>query len=87
MYCLQNLVIAILGVILVAFAFASEEGSSEVCNVEGSTCPSNKCCRDEICGKEKDSEGLKCCGNPTIDPDRSNPQCANCPKCSECSNF
>ena len=68
--------------IFLGFAIASEqEGSGEVCNVEGSTCPDDKCCRDELCGKEKDSEGLKCCDNPTIDPDRSNPQCANCPKC------
>ena len=38
-----------------------KEGSGEVCNVEGSTCPEDKCCRDAECGKDKDTEGLKCC--------------------------
>ena len=62
------------------------EGSGEVCNVEGSTCPPDKCCRDTKCGKDKESEGLKCCDDPTKDPDRSNPECANCPKCGKYCN-
>ena len=53
------------------------EASGDVCNVDGSTCPENKCCRDEIC--KQDGHGLICCN----DPDDNPVECANCPKCSK----
>ena len=56
-------------------------GSGDVCNVDGSTCPQNKCCRDTKC--ETDAPELKCCDDPTIEPDKSNPECSNCPKCGK----
>ena len=53
------------------------EGSGEVCDVEGSTCPEDKCCRKEIC--EKGGSGLICCENPDEKP----VECAKCPMCGE----
>ena len=84
MYLGLRIVIFMCVIASIDFARATDlEGSGEVCNVEGSTCPNDKCCRDTECGKNKDSEGLKCCNDPTRDPERSNPECANCPKCSK----
>ena len=58
-----------------------DEGSGDVCNVDGSTCPENKCCRDKAC--EKDGGELHCCTDPSSDP-----SCANCPTCGKnCSIF
>ena len=53
------------------------EGSGEVCDVEGSTCPENTCCRTELC--KKDGNGLQCCKNPDENP----VECAKCPMCGE----
>ena len=53
------------------------EGSGDVCNVDGSTCPDEKCCREDIC--KTDGHGLICCN----DPDDNPVECANCPKCSK----
>lgn len=59
-----------------------DEGSGDVCNVDGSTCPNDKCCRQSKCTTE--APELKCCDDPSKDPDRSNPECSNCPLCSKC---
>lgn len=52
------------------------EGSGDVCNVEGSTCPDpdNTCCRDEQCQKEGGHS--KCCSDPSSEN--------NCSPCSVC---
>ena len=68
---------------VVCFAQDEPEGSGDVCNVDGPTCPNDKCCRESNC--LKDSPELKCCNDPSKDPDRSNPECSNCPKCGKCS--
>ena len=65
-----------------------QEGSGDICNYEeGSTCPSNRCCREEICqhtnldgsgnGLDGSGNGFKCCDSPEENP----LECANCPKC------
>ena len=48
----------------------------DVCNVDGSTCPDDKCCREAEC--TKDGGELTCCEDPSSDP-----TCANCPKCGK----
>ena len=53
------------------------EGSGEVCNVQGSTCPEDNCCRKEIC--EKHGKGILCCENPHD----NSVECATCPMCGE----
>ena len=53
---------------------AEEEGSGDVCNVDGSTCPEDKCCRQDAC--EKGGGESHCCTDPSSDP-----SCANCPTC------
>ena len=55
----------------------SGDASNEVCNFEGSTCPEDICCRQELCDKE--GNGVSCCEDPDTDP----VGCANCPKCGE----
>ena len=55
----------------------SGDVSNDVCNYEGSTCPENICCRQELCDKE--GNGIRCCEDPDTDP----VGCANCPKCGE----
>ena len=55
----------------------SGDDSNDVCNFEGSTCPENICCRQELCDKE--GNGVRCCEDPDTDP----VGCANCPKCGE----
>ena len=58
------------------------EGSGEgVCTVEGSTCPNDKCCREEKCKEE--GLQLRCCNDPERDTDQLNTECSNCPKCSK----
>ena len=60
-------------------------GSGDVCNVDGSTCPSDKCCRQDVCTNEGGE--LRCCKDPTIEPDKSDPTCSNCPKCGRSSHY
>lgn len=50
------------------------EGSGDVCQVDGSTCPDEKCCRSETCLKEAPS--LQCCDDPS-----SENSCSPCPTC------
>ena len=68
--------------LIIAQNAEDNEGSGEVCNAEGSTCPDDKCCRPSKC--ERDVPTLKCCNDPTKEPDSSNPECSNCPLCGKC---
>ena len=68
--------------LIIALNAQDNEGSGEVCNVEGSTCPADKCCKPSKC--ERDAPTLKCCNDPTEEPDSSNPECSNCPLCGKC---
>ena len=52
------------------------EGSGDVCNVEGSSCPEGKCCRPDKCKKE--ASELKCCDDPN-----SENTCSPCPTCGK----
>ena len=63
-------------VILATVGVNTEEydGAEDICNIEGSTCPAGRCCRDEIC--EKENKGLICCDDPA-----SEATCSDCPKC------
>ena len=73
-------------VIFAALIFAlitkvEPEESEDFCNANGIQCPKDKCCREESC--LKDGQGFTCCPDP-----KSDPGCANCPKCSKnCSSF
>ena len=74
-----------------------EEGSGEVCNIEASTCPDDKCCTDLSCEKENKKSEVngaiyKCCelkDGETYDEfayRRGQPEgaeCATCPKCGK----
>ena len=71
------------------------EGSGEVCNIEASTCPEDKCCTDLKCENENKANQVKaktysCCelkdsetreefAKRIAQPEGA--ECANCPKC------
>ena len=72
------------------FAQIDQEGSGEsgeVCNLEGSTCPSDKCCTDSMC----ENEQYRCCDIPNGYNRQTFVQyiaqqgsdCASCPKCGK----
>ena len=73
-----------------AHVMAQPEGSGEVCNVDGSTCPFDKCCLDTQCGVE--GGDYNCCEDPkypgmefskyVVSEEGLRKKCANCPKCS-----
>ena len=75
----QWIIIAVLTLVIITKkcnAKSDDEGSGDVCNVDGSTCPEDKCCREAAC--QKDGGELTCCPDPSSDP-----TCANCPKCGK----
>ena len=76
MYVQTLLYLSVLAVCIATNNAEEIEGSGDVCNVDGSTCPDDKCCRQSKC--DADSPELHCCESGDSDP-----TCANCPTCSK----
>ena len=82
-------------VVNIITADSAIEGSGEVCDVEGSTCPEDKCCSDAVCAQE--GENYNCCDDPkhpdmdfsqwVVSEEGQRMKCANCPKCSKDTKY